>query len=286
MNREERPTGRSRRELLSALAGLTAAPALADLGVGSEDFVGLGGFGSEDDGWRPVDGTELTRVERGPWSTSASGGERALRATADGAVEPAIRRPADPLELLETPYLTADVVPGVAGFDGPVAFEFRLTRGGADGRDREVVARFEPVAIRQAVPGRVYWDASAVGPLAAGGATHLEIAWYPASRDRADDSDEGAAAAPYRGAVVVDAVRASATPDAVAAARFVRTIRRLEAEHGSHERTEVTERGATTDAGRFVFADGASVPYRFAAADGGGFRLTVAGEAVEFEGGV
>lgn len=285
MNREERRAGRSRRELLSALAGLAAAPALAGLGAGSEDAVGLGGFGSEDDGWRPVDGTELTRIERGPWSTAASDGERALRATADGATVPAINRPADALELLETPYLTADVVPGVAGFDGPVAFEFRLARGG-DARDREVVARSDSVAVRQAVPGRVYWDASAVDPLAAGRATHLEIAWYPASRDRVDDPDGGAAAAPYRGAVIVDAVRASAAPDAVAAARFVRTIRRLEAEHGSHERTEVTERGSTTTAGRFVFADGATEPVRFASADDGGFRLTVADEAVEFEGGV
>lgn len=285
MNREEGPTGRSRRELLSALAGLAAAPPLAGLGAGSEDDVGLVGFGSDDDGWRPVDGTELTRVERGPWSTAASGGERALRATAEGATVPALNRPADGLELLETPYLTADVVPGVAGFDGPVAFEFRLTRG-ADGRAREVVARSDAVAVRQAVPGRVYWDASAVDPLAAGRATHLEIAWYPASRDRAADPEGGAAAAPYRGAVIVDAVRASASPDAVAAARFVRTIRRLEAEHGSHERTEVTERGPTADAGRFVFADGASEPYRFDATDGGGFRLTIAGEAVEFEGGV
>ena len=283
MNREEGPTGRSRRELLSALAGLAAAPALAGLGAGSEDTVGLVGFGSDEDGWRPVDGTELTRVERGPWSTAAAAGERALRATADGATVPAINRPADALELLETPYLTADVVPGVAGFDGPVAFEFRLTRG-ADGRDREIVARSDAVAVRQAVPGRVYWDASAVDPLAAGRATHLEIAWYPASRDRVDDPDGGAAA--YRGAVIVDAVRASASPDAVAAARFVRTIRRLEAEHGSHERTEVTERGPTTTAGRFVFADGATEPVRFASADDGGFRLTVAGESVEFEGGV
>ncbi|QLD89900.1 hypothetical protein HWV07_13030 [Natronomonas salina] len=284
MNREEGSTHRSRRELLSALAGLAAAPALAGLGAGTEDTVGLGGF-NDDDGWLPAEGTELTRVERGPWSTAASAGERALRATADGASVPAITRPADALELLETPYLTADVVPGVAGFDGPVAFEFRLARGGAEGRDREVVARSDPVAVRQAVPGRVYWDASAVDPLAAGRATHLEIAWYPASRDRGDDPDGEAAAAPYRGAVIVDVVRASGTPDAVAAARFVRAIRRLEADHGSHERTEVTERGPTADAGRFVFADGASVPYRFAAADGG-FRLTVAGEAVEFEGGV
>lgn len=283
MNREEGPTTRSRRELLSALAGLTAAPALAGPGVGSEDAVGLGGSG-DGDGWRPADGTELTRVERGPWSTAADADERALRATPEGAAEPGIRRPADALELLETPYLTADVVPGVAGFDGPVAFEFRLTRGG-DG-DREVVARSDPVAVRQAVPGRVYWDASAVDALAAGGATHLEIAWYPASRDRADEPDGTAAAAPYRGAVIVDDVRASATADAVAAARFVRTIRRLEAEHGSHERTEVAEGDSTTDAGRFVFADGASEPYRFDATDGGGFRLTVADESVEFEGGV
>lgn len=286
MNREEGPTSRSRRELLSALAGLTAAPALAGLDVGSEDDVGLGGSGSDGDGWRPVGGTELTRVERGPWSTAAPGGDRALRATAAGAVEPAIRRSVEALEPLETPYLIADVVPGVAGFDGSVAFEFRLTRGGTDGRDREVVARSDPVAVRQAVPGRVYWDASAVDRLADLGATHLEIAWYPASRDPAADPDDGAAATPYSGAVVVDDVRASAAPDAVAAARFVRTIRRLEAEHGSHERTEVTERGPTTDAGRFVFADGASEPYRFAATGDGGFRITVAGEAIEFEGGV
>lgn len=283
MTRDGRPGAASRRGVLSALAGLTAVPGVTASGiVDPDDAVDLGVAGPAGGGWRPVGEVELSRVDRGPWSTAAAG-EGALRAAADGAAEPAVARPVDAAELLATPYLTADIVPGVArGVEGPVAFEFRLVRGGAGTRDRTVLARSDPVVVRQAVPGRIYWDATAVDA-AARRATDLEIAWCPAP----GDGDAGGAAPedPYRGAVVLDAVGASADPDAVAAARFVRAVRRLEADHGTLERTEVTERGPTAAAGRFVFADGATAAYRFEDRGAEGYRLSVAGEAVEFRDG-
>lgn len=268
----------------AALGGIASTPAAAD-GIGSIDTLSLGTFESSLDGWRAGGDVELSRVTRRDRPVAVTEGEYALDVVADGDPSPSISRPVTGLGLSARPYFVADAAPGrVDGTDAPVAFRFRLYRT-ADALDvgsaLEPVAESDPVTVRQAAPGRIYWDATDVDTGLLDAASVLELGWYPVDRD--PDSSDGSFA--YRGGVVFDAVRASASADPVGSARIAATMRNLQFDHGPYVRTEVTEEFDAGEAGEFVFADGATEPYRFEILGTDRFRLTIADDEIELGGG-
>jgi hypothetical protein len=265
--------GSTRRSLLSGLAG---AALLGAGGVGgavpdTSAATELGTFEDGLDGWRAAGGERLSRVGRRDWPPAVTHGEVALCVDPDGATAPAVRRSLDGVDLESAPFVVADATPGVVdGTDAPVAFAFRVR----DGLDAAVLAASGPVTVRQAAPGRIYWDASDVGATMLADAAVLEIAWW--SEDAADR--------PYRGDVVLDNVRATPDRTALEAVRFRVAVRHLEADHGSYRRTAVEERDGDRERGRFVFAGGATVPYRARRTADGGCRITLDGDHYRFGG--
>lgn len=271
---------------MSAIAGGAVIPGTATIDSVVSDEAGgtaLGTFETGMDGWQGSTGVSLSRVGRDEWAPAVTEGEQALHATIEGSPVPSIRRRVDAIDLDVAPYLLADATPGaVEGTRAPVVFQFRLTRGtGGDGV--ETLGSSDPVLVRQAVPGRIFWDASDVDPNERDAATHLEVRWYPA--DTASGSGDDGTRFAYQGEVVFDDIRATDSVEAIGLARFVSTIRDLEAEHGSYDRTEVDDRGPTVESGRFVFADGATEPFRFVVVDDDRYRLTLADTTARLGGG-
>lgn len=270
--------GATRRGVLSAVAGGGAASVLASFGLDPADATDtlLGDFESDLDGWRAEGDLELSRVGRDARPDGVTRGRRALAVTAAGESAPTVSRAISAVDLASSPHFVAAVAPGpVEGTDAPVAFRFRLRESDGLVGGGSVLAESPPVTVRQAMPGQVYWDASDVATSALDAAARLELRWHPV----------GAADRPYHGTVTVDAVRASSLVDPVGSARFAARLGELQFEHGPYERTELDERSDTTETGRFVFADGATEPYRFDALDDDRFRATLAGTEARFGGG-
>jgi hypothetical protein len=307
MSEKQRPpVSTSRRTLLSAFAGTGVGAALASLGGDRADrpestrrdradprvtnstgdlldAVSLGTFESGLDGWQADGEIELSRVTRSDRPVAVTEGRHALDASVGGESVPAIARPVESLTLADRPYFVADVAPGRAeGTDAPVAFQFRLYRPAdlLDG-DLELVAESDPITVRQAAPGRIFWDASDVDSDLLDVTSRLEIAWWPAD-STSGDSDDGSA---YRGTVVLDAIRATTTVDPVGSARLAATMRDLQFDHGPYERTEVVAASQTDEEGDLIFANGEAEPYRFEVLGDDRFRLTLAGTEVKLGGG-
>lgn len=250
---------------------------LASGGLGLVDVTGtlIGDFESDLDGWRAEGDLDLSRVEASGRPDAVTQGTWALAVTATGESTPAVSRSVSDLDLTSTPHFVAAVAPGlVEGTDAPVTFRFRLRESDITG-DGTVLAESDPVTVRQAMPGQVYWDASDVATSTLDLAARLELCWHP----------EGAVDGPYHGTVAVDAVRVASLVDPVGSARFAATLGDLEFEHGPYERTELDERSDSHEAGRFVFADGTGAPYEFEALDDDQFRVTLAGVEARFGGG-
>ncbi|WP_224448619.1 hypothetical protein [Haloprofundus salilacus] len=293
MPEDERLLRMSRRTVLSAFAGtgvatalgsITSTPAAATL-TELTDVLSLGTFESTLDEWRTDGDLALSRVARGDRPIAVTEGEYALNVAVDGDPTPSISRPVSGLELSSYPYFVADVAPGrVDDTDAPVAFRFRIYRP-TDALDAdselEVVAESDPVTVPQAVPGRIYWDASDVKTDLLDAVSRLEIIWYP--DDTGLDSPDDAFA--YRGGVVFDAIRATASVDPVGSARLAATMRALQFDHGAYVRTEVTDKFDDGEAGAFVFADGATEPYEFEILAEDRFRLTIADTEIKLGGG-
>lgn len=294
MPEHERSFRTSRRGVLSAFAGVSVGtlgafasePAAADVtATDSSDVIPLGTFESTLDDWQTDGDVALSRVARRDRPVAVTEGERALNVTVDGDPLPAISRPVTGLDLSAHPYFVADVAPSrVDGTDAPIAFRFRLyqlTDGLDIGSTLEPVAESDPVTVRQATPGRIYWNASDVETGLLDAVGRLEISWYPADRD--PHSTDGTFA--YRGGVVFDSIRAAASIDPVGSARIAATMRDLQFDHGPYVRTEVTDEFDTGEAGTLVFADGATEPYRFETLAADTVRLTVADTEIELGGG-
>jgi len=306
MSEKQRPpVSTSRRTLVSAFAGTGVGAALASLGGDRADrpestrrdradprvtnstadlldAVSLGSFESDLDGWEADDEIRLSRVARSDRPVAVTEGQYALEASAEDESATAISRPVGTLDLAARPYFVADVAPGrVEGTDAPAAFRFRLYRR-ADSLDAdlELVAESDPVTVRQAAPGRVFWDAGDVHADLLDAASRLEIAWRPAD-STSGDSDDGSTSG---GTVILDAIRASARADPVGSAHLAATMRDLQFDHGPYERTEILTRSETAEEGELVFADGATEPYRSEVLDDDRFRLTLAGTEVKLGG--
>lgn len=292
MSDNERSPRPSRRGVLSAVAGTGVAailggigsfPAAATTATDSTDALSLGTFESTLDDWGAVGDVALSRVARHDRPVAVTEGEYALAAAVDGDPTPAIVRPVADLALSGYPYFVADVAPGrVDGTDASVAFRFRLYRPTItvdDGSTLDLVAESPPVTVPQVTPGRIYWDASDLDPASLDAVSRLEIWWSVADPDSADGT------VAYHGEVVVDAIRATATVDPVGSARLAATMRDLQFDHGAYVRTEVTDEFDAGEAGSFVFADGATEPYRFEILAADAFRLTVAGTEIKLGGG-
>ncbi|UPV75681.1 hypothetical protein M0R89_06355 [Halorussus limi] len=282
----------SRRRVLSSLAAVGVSPLLASVAStsadaestdsGLTDALSLGTFESGLDEWETDGEVRLSRTARTDRPVAVTEGEYGLEASVDGESVPAISRPVGAFDLVASPYFVADVAPGrVDGTDARVAFRFRLYRpaDSLDG-DLEPVAESDPVAVRQATSGRVFWDASDVDWSLLDSVSRLELEWYPADRDP-DSGDDFA----YRGGVVLDAIRATDSANAVGRARLAATFRDLQFDHGVYERTEVSASSDTGEEGEFVFADGATESYRFEKSGDDRFRLAFAGTEVKLGGG-
>ncbi|MFC4551655.1 MULTISPECIES: hypothetical protein [Halorussus] len=295
----------SRRRVLSSVAAVGVSPLLASVAAdpaGAEstdslvgDVLSLGTFESGLDDWQIDGDLRLSRVGRDDRPVAVTQGERALEAAVEGDAVPAIFRPVGSLDLAARPYFTADVAPGrVEGTDAPVAFRFRLY-GPPDlldgSGDLELIAESDPVTVRQATTGRIYWDASDVDVGLLDAVSRLEIAWSPADVGSDDagsgDADSGGSTADftYRGSVVFDAIRATASADAVGSARIASTLVDLEFEHGPYQRTEVTAESNAVEEGEFVFADGEAEPYRFEILGDDRYLFALAGTDVKLGGG-
>ncbi|WP_242695566.1 hypothetical protein [Halomontanus rarus] len=300
MSEKERRFRTSRRGVLSAVAGTGVAAAFGTIAskhaaadailTDSIDEILLGTFESALDGWVADGDLALSRVARRDRPVAVTEGEYALEVAVDGDPTPGISRPITSLDLSTHPYFVADVVPGrIDGTDAPVAFRFRLSRPTTllDDSSWETVAESGPITVPQVTPGRIYWDASDVEIGLLETVSRLEIDWYPADRDPdPDSSDEnGNEAFAYRGGVVFDAIRATDSVDPVGRARLAATMRDLQFDHGAYVRTEVTEEFEAGEAGAFVFADGATEPYRFETLAADRFRLEIAGTEIDFGGG-
>lgn len=272
----------SRRQVLSSVVGVAAAPGLASFGgTSATDGTDLLGSDPAHDGWLATGDLEMDTIDYCEWFPTITWDDEGIEVTVSGERGPAIERRLDDVDLVESPYLVADVAPGVVdGFDAPVAFAYSLSRGGPDG-ERDVVARSDPVSVRQATPGQVYWDASDVPKAERASATHLGLAWTTA--DTATNPSN--ATEPYTGELVVGSVRASDRVETVGRARFADALRGLEAKHGSYRRTAVAERDEAGERGRFVFTSGATAQYRFDVLGRDRYRLTLDDVSVQLGGG-
>ncbi|WP_209309534.1 hypothetical protein [Haloarcula amylovorans] len=295
MPQKENPLWLSRRGVLSSFAGTGIATIFgataSNYGATSVaatdpiDDIPLGTFESTLDQWQTDSDITLSRVARHARPLAVSEGEYALDVTVDGAPTPTISRPITELNLAAHPYFVADVVPGrIGGTNAPIAFQFRLYRPTDvldDWSTRELVAESDPVTVPQTVPGQIYWDASDIEPELLDVGSWLEIGWIPADRD-SDSSDEAFA---YRGGVVFDAIRATASVTPVGSAYLSTMMRDLQFDHGVYDRTEVRDEFDTGEAGTFIFDDGTTVPYRFEVLAADRFLLTVADTEIKFGGG-
>lgn len=295
MPQKERPFRLSRRGVLSSFAGAGVAATFGAIAskhaatnvaaTGLTDEVSLGTFESTLENWRTDGDIALSRVARHDRPLVVSEGEYALDVAVDGDPDPTISRPVTELDLLAHPYFVADVVPGrVDGTDAPVAFRFRLYRS-TEVLDvwetKELVAESGPVTVPQATPGRIFWDASDIKTDLLDVVSRLEIGWYPADRD----PDSSVEAFAYHGGVVFDAIRATASVDPVGSARLAATMRDLQFDHGTYVRTEVRDESDAGETGTFIFADGATEPYRFEVLAADRFLFTVADVEIKFGGG-
>ena len=303
MARELSNVRASRRRVLSSVAAAGVSPLLASVAsdpAGAEstdslvyDVLSLGTFESGLDDWRIDGDLRLSRVGRGDRPVAVTQGEHALEAAVEGDAVPAISRPVGSLDLATRPYFVADVAPGrVEGTDAPVAFRFRLYRpSGLLDADRELIAESDPVTVRQATPGRIYWDASDVDVGLLDAVSRLEIVWSPADADSggadSGNADSGGSTGDfaYRGSVVFDAIRATRSVGPVGSARIASTLVDLEFEHGPYQRTAVTAESDAVEEGEFVFADGETEPYRFEILGDDRYLFALAGTDVKLGGG-
>lgn len=294
MPEKERSLRTSRRGVLSAFTGTGVAavlgeiasnPVAATTATDSTDAISLGTFESTLDNWQTNSDIALSRVSRHNRPVCVTEGEYALNATVNGDPAPTISRSVADLNFSRYPYFVADAAPSrIEGTDASISFQFRLYRLADildDGSALKLVAESDPVTVPQATPGRLFWDASNVEPDLLDVVARLEIGWYPADRDR--DSTDGTFA--YRGEIVFDSIRATDSVDPVGSARLATTMRELQFDHGAYVRTEVTEEFSAGEVGTFVFADGATEPYRFEILATDQFRLTVAGTEIKLGGG-
>ncbi|AEH39121.1 hypothetical protein [Halopiger xanaduensis] len=191
----------------------------------------------------------------------------------------AISRPLTDLDPSTHPYFVADVTPGrIAGTDSPLEFRFRLVNRLDDWLTTDPIAESDPVSVPQAMPGRVYWDVSDVDAGLLDAMPRLEITWSVADRGSGSSTEIDT----RRGGIVFDAIRATNSVGAVGRARLAATMRDLQFEHGVYVRTTVTAETEAREEGEFVFADGATEPYRFETLDANRHLLTVAGTEIEF----
>jgi len=275
---------RSRRGVLAALAGIGASSVVGSGASGAvrpDDIerTTLGDFESGVEGWWAEGDAELTRIDREERPASVTTGDHALEVHTGTEPEPTVARRVDGTDLVAVPYLLADVAPVPDGdTGGPVTFRFRLGRADDVGGEPDVLARSPPRTLRQAVPGRLYWDASDVPRATRAAATRLDVVWSSAE-DTADGTDTPG------GSAVFDRVHAADAVDPVGRARLADAVEELSFAHGPCERTEVTDRSDRREAGHLVFADGATAPYRFVALADDRFRVTVGDTEARLGGG-
>ncbi|RKD88936.1 hypothetical protein [Halopiger aswanensis] len=291
MTENERTFRTPRRGLLSTVAGtgfvavfgsIASRYVTADTSTGAGDEFLLGPLESALDEWRPGDDVALSRVARRDRPIAVTEGEYALEATVDGNTTPTISRRVADLDLMAHPYFVAGVTPGrIAGTDSALEFRFRLVNVLDDWVATDPIAESDPIPIPQAMPARIYWDASDVDTGLLDATARLEITWSVADRDSGSSTEIDT----RRGGIVFDAVRATNAVGAIGRARLAATMRDLQFDHGVYVRTTVTAESETREEGEFVFADGETEPYRFERLAADRHLLTVAGTEIEFGGG-
>lgn len=289
-DREREPDGSesastlfSRRSVLRGLgvAGVAGPGLTAVSGGAVATGTVIGDFETGLDGWTTSGGNDLARVDRSAESAPVTRGESALAVTSADDPQPAIGKEIQTLDLTETPYLYADVLPeSVAGTDSLVTFRFRYYSEVAD----EVIESPE-ISVRQRYGIRLVWDTSGLDERVRAAPTQLELAWYPADYPPKTGPRGRGPGFDYQGTTYVDNVRAGDDDERVELGRWRLKRRELRRERGFRANKTVDTLTDTVQEGIVTYTDGTELPYRGEILDDGTLELTIDGERFEFRGG-
>lgn len=289
----------ARRDVLGglALAGLSstglALPASANRG----ETTVLGDFEDGTEGWTTDGGNSLSTVSRSEQRLGVTHGSRALEVHVNGDGFPAIhnRRAIGRADLVEYPYLIADVTPGTdANVDSALSFQFRLhhshggdetggngKRGSTSNEKPALVEASREVTAGAPFTDSLTWDLTELDEEVRRKAKRLEIRWHPLRYPPEGGARGNQRNVDYRGSVYVDWVRLSDNPTDVAARQYHQRWQSLEAEHGRYVDTEIEERTDDGESGAFVFEDGTRVAYELVVLGEHKYRLTVDSESFQ-----
>lgn len=254
---------------LAALSGTVAAAGTV-----------IGDFETGLDDWKTSGGNELTRVDRATKPAPITRGESALAVTSDGDPQPAIRKTIQDLNLTETPYLFADVLPdSVEGTDSPITFRFRYHSRGPGG-----VVESPEISVRQRYGTRLVWDMSDLNEAIRSSPKQIELAWYPEQHPPKTGPRGRGPGFDYRGTTYVDNVRFGDNEERVELGRWRLKRREVRREYGFRTDKTVETLTETVQKGVVTYTDGTELPYRGEILDDGTLELTLDGEVFRFRG--
>lgn len=278
----------------AALSFLPGATTAARSG-GSKALIG--GFEQGIDGWKTNGGNELTQVTDDEFVGAVTQGSKALAVEIDGDPFPMIenKKRVKQADFVGSPYLMADVLAVVADTDSDVVFQFRYHHGGppanagggnankgGKNRQKKSVEVIESPELRvpQYSQNRLYWDMSDVDEKILARPKRLEITWYPADHPpNGGPRGRGPASFDYRGITLFDNVHLSDDPADIGSVGVKDKVTNLKLNHGFLVSLETDELADDVESGRFVFSDGAEVPYTFETLADDRFRYTIGGDA-------
>lgn len=292
----------TRRGMLTMTAATSLSSILpAQVQARSGNVTLLGGFEDDRDGWKTNGGNALTRVTSDEYAAGVTQGTRALKTEVRGDPHPAIENKSrvKRANFAERPYLVADVLAGqVSDTDSDLTFKFRYHHrgtpanggtgnGGKDNRQQKsvLVEESAEMTVSPLLPTQLYWDMSHLADEALANPKRLEIAWYPTDHPPEGGSRGRGGGFDYRGHVVFDNVRLTDSGDEVSVAAIRSKVQSAKLDHGPLTETRVESRSDSLEVGRFVFADGATIPYEFEEVGEDEYLYTIDGETFEIGGG-
>ncbi|MCT9097935.1 hypothetical protein [Haloarchaeobius sp. HME9146] len=300
---------------LSAAGLTTAVSPVAAGSSGGEQTVWS--FEDDLDGWQTNGSNSLVRVSNEEFSGIVTG-SHGLGVTTDGDPYPMIENKTrlSEVDLVESSYLSVDVLPIVFGSDSDVVFQFVLhatpeetgengrsrngdstekgkngsqgkrSDGSSDSAGRPRSVSSPELRVEQYSASTLGWDLESYPTWVRRNATRLEIRWHPADYEpRGTPRGNGPATSDYDGFTVFDRVQVTDDVATVEQSQAANDLTRLRADRGRVTAVETSERTEDYEAGEFNFADGTTVPYEFERLDRSKYRLTVDGTAYRLGGG-
>lgn len=237
----------------------------------------LGDFEGSLDNWRTNGGNTLKQQSSDEWNRPVTNGEGVLKVHASGDPYPMVynRKRVRAADLIETPYLLADVTVGQFENDSTdLAFNFRYHRlagedanhgsnstsgkGGSGGGNNggvgasgssnggsandkpgqsqsPLVAASETMVVPQYVKTTLTWDLSDLAKMKRDESDRIDLAWHAAGEEPKTGPSGRGPGTPLNGSVYLDNIRLVDSITELSERAMARKLTRLKARHGTLE---------------------------------------------------